>query len=67
MKRCFKCRKKSTAVTKCKCNNHYCLKHLYPDDHNCIKAEDIKKKSKQKLKDQLINASTINKKKIKKI
>lgn len=34
-RRCFHCNKKSMIVTLCKCENYFCLKHKYPEEHNC--------------------------------
>lgn len=34
-KRCFYCKKKSMIITLCKCENHFCLKHKLPEQHNC--------------------------------
>ena len=33
--KCFCCKKKSLIMIKCKCGNSFCLKHKYPESHNC--------------------------------
>jgi predicted nucleic acid binding AN1-type Zn finger protein len=48
--RCFVCKKKLplTAI-KCKCNQYFCDKHRYPEEHECT--FDFKENSKKKIKE----------------
>lgn len=34
-KKCFHCKKKTCVLSHCKCGNHYCLEHRYPEKHAC--------------------------------
>ena len=34
-KKCIICNKKVLIFFKCRCNNHYCIKHQSPENHNC--------------------------------
>jgi len=46
--RCKQCNKNISLLSfKCKCNNYYCIKHLYSDLHDC--KYDYKEESKKQL------------------
>lgn len=46
MKRCYICKKKTLTGILCICNNYYCLKHRYPNDHKCTKLNEFIQKEK---------------------
>ena len=47
--RCFFCNKKiKLIISKCRCENLYCIEHLLPEKHNCT--FDYKNNGKEKLK-----------------
>tara|TARA_Y100001970_G_scaffold293692_1_gene442399 strand:- start:1100 stop:1324 length:225 start_codon:yes stop_codon:yes gene_type:complete len=48
-KRCHCCKKKSLLLTVCKCGHSFCIKHRYPDEHNCC--YDFKKENLPELVD----------------
>lgn len=33
--KCIICNKKVLMYFTCRCNNHYCIKHKLPENHNC--------------------------------
>ena len=45
--RCQSCRKKSIIMTKCSCENNFCLSCRYPDIHKCT--FDFKEKARKSL------------------
>ena len=46
--KCFLCKKKLTLTAiKCKCEEYFCNKHRYPEEHQCT--FNYKKESKEKL------------------
>ena len=48
IERCGLCNKKISLVKfTCKCQKSFCMKHRYPDDHNC--EFDFKEEHKKKL------------------
>ena len=32
---CFQCKKSSHVIITCKCGNHFCVKHIVGERHNC--------------------------------
>lgn len=57
--RCYICNKKITAVeeltNKCKCRNHYCIKHLFFINHECT--FDYVMDYKEKATSNIVNLS----------
>lgn len=58
--KCYSCGRKITLVQSlcclCKCNNVYCVRHRYPEEHGCIKIIKIKEHEIQPvLKDKITN------------
>lgn len=51
--KCIICNKKVIIFFKCRCENHYCIKHQSPEKHNC--SYDYKK-------DKIITETIENKK-----
>ena len=51
-----KCKEKiSTIIGKCNyCNKVFCLKHRYPESHNCINLDKLKEKKHNINKDNLL-------------
>jgi len=51
-KKCQVCKKKQLIIIECKCGKKLCLKHKFPEDHNC--EFDYKKENKENLTKQLV-------------
>ena len=51
-KKCQVCKKKQLIMIECKCGMSLCLKHKFPEDHNC--KFDYKKENKENLTKQLV-------------
>lgn len=50
LNRCTKCNKNIELMSfLCKCNNNFCIKHRFPDSHNC--SFNYKLEAKEQLKD----------------
>ncbi len=45
--KCDKCGKKVLLINTCKCNKNFCMKHHYPEDHDCT--FNFKEEQKKKL------------------
>lgn len=54
--RCFKCNKKLqlACIMDCECGKYFCMKHRYPDRHDCPKIKDRKEENKERLRKLLI-------------
>ena len=62
--KCFTCKKKLPLLPfVCKCNNSFCSKHKYPEDHNC----DFNYKLFVKMKLEKDNPTVVNDKLINRI
>ncbi len=48
---CKSCNKRSVYNTVCRCGHHVCVKHRFPENHNCD--FDYKKEGKELLRIQL--------------
>ena len=49
-KKCKKCKKKKLIITKCRCDNEYCLAHICAENHNCT--FEFKQNGREKLKQE---------------
>lgn len=45
--KCDQCGKKVLLINTCKCNKNFCMKHHYPEDHDCT--FNFKEEQKKKL------------------
>lgn len=55
------CNKRILIHFECKCNNFFCIKHRYPEVHNCNFNYIEHNKEKLKINNPLIIGSKINK------
>lgn len=57
MTRCKKCNQKSSVLLGCKCNNHFCTKHLLPELHNCTEMDNFRKDAHDKNEKKVLEQS----------
>ncbi len=52
--KCAKCKKFSSVLVSCKCDNKFCTIHLLPEKHSCAKIYDFGRISYEK-NEELLN------------